>query len=182
MEDACQKSLDNLGLDYIDLYLMHLPIAYKYVDEKTLLPKNEEGVLQLDDIDYVDTYKAMEKLVKKGLVKSIGVSNFNSEQIDRVLEVCEIKPVVNQVEAHPMLNQKKLIQFCKERDIILSAYCPVARPKPAEKKPDFLYGEEMAKLIKKYNKTGPQISLKYLVSIFFLWVFKFMVKIRKESR
>lgn len=145
---------------------MHLPVAYKYVDEKTLLPKNEEGVLQLDDIDYLDTYKAMEKLVKKGLVKSIGVSNFNSEQIERVLKNCEIKPVVNQVECHPMLNQKKLIQFCKERDIVLTAYCPVARPKPAERKPAFLYGEEMEKLVKKYNKTGPQIALKYLVSFY----------------
>ncbi|KAL5290865.1 hypothetical protein ACFFRR_010326 [Megaselia abdita] len=165
VEPACQKSLDNLGLGYIDLYLMHLPVAYKYIDEKNLLPKNEEGVLQLDDIDYLDTYKAMEKLVKKGLVKSIGVSNFNSEQIERVLKNCEIKPVTNQVECHPMLNQKKLIQFCKERDIFLTAYCPVARPNPSEKKPTFLYGEEMEKLTKKYNKTGPQIALRYLIQL-----------------
>lgn len=144
---------------------MHLPVAYKYVDDKTLLPKNAEGVLQLDDIDYLDTYKAMEKLVKKGLVKSIGVSNFNSEQIDRVFKNSEIKPVANQVECHPMLNQKKLIQFCKERGIVLTAYCPVARPNPAEKKPAFLYSEELQQLSKKYNKTGPQIALRYLVSI-----------------
>lgn len=147
---------------------MHLPVAYKYIDEKTLMPRNEAGVLQLDDVDYVDTYKEMEKLVKKGLVKSIGVSNFNSEQIERILKNCEIKPVINQVECHPMLNQRKLIEFCKQKDIVLTAYCPVARPKPSEKKPAFLYGEQMEKLTNKYNKTGPQIALKYLVGSFFL--------------
>jgi len=72
-------------LDYIDLYLMHMPVGYKYVDDNTLLPKNEDDVLQLSDVDYLDTYKAMEKLVKLGLVRSIGVSNFNSEQLARVL-------------------------------------------------------------------------------------------------
>lgn len=67
----------------------------------------------------------MEELVEKGLVRSIGLSNFNSEQITRILNVCSIKPVMNQIECSPALNQKKLIAFCKERDIAVTAYSPL---------------------------------------------------------
>ncbi|XP_011295548.1 1,5-anhydro-D-fructose reductase isoform X1 [Musca domestica] len=165
VEGACRKQLELLGLDYIDLYLMHLPVGYKYVNEETLLPKNDDGVLQLSDVDYLDTYKAMEKLVKLGLVRSIGVSNFNSEQLQRILDNCEIKPVTNQVECSPALNQRKLTQFCKERNITLTAYSPLGRPKPDEKKPEFYYSEKTKALADKYKKTPAQIILRYLVDI-----------------
>ncbi|XP_068142751.1 1,5-anhydro-D-fructose reductase isoform X1 [Drosophila tropicalis] len=165
VEGACRKQLANFGLDYIDLYLMHLPVGYKYVNEETLLPKDEAGVLQLSDVDYLDTYKAMEKLVKLGLVRSIGVSNFNSEQLQRVLDNCEIKPVTNQVECSPALNQKKLTAFCKERGVTLTAYSPLGRPKPDEQKPEFVYSPKVKAIAEKYGKTAPQIVLKYLVAI-----------------
>ncbi|KAM7358189.1 uncharacterized protein ACRADG_003245 [Cochliomyia hominivorax] len=165
VEGACRKQLQLLGLDYIDLYLMHLPVGYKYVNEETLLPKDEAGTLQLSDVDYLDTYKAMEKLVKLGLVRSIGVSNFNSEQLQRVLDNCEIKPVTNQVECSPALNQRKLTQFCKERDVTLTAYSPLGRPKPAENKPEFYYSEKTKTLAEKYKKTPAQIILRYLIDI-----------------
>ena len=70
----------------------------------------------------------MEKLVKKGLAKSIGLSNFNSEQIKDVLEKGSIKPVTNQVESHPYLGQAKLLAFCKERDITITAFSPLGSP------------------------------------------------------
>ncbi|XP_055844243.1 aldo-keto reductase family 1 member B1-like [Episyrphus balteatus] len=165
VEPACQKSVDRLGLGYIDLYLMHVPVGYVYVDEETLLPKDAEGKLRLTDVDYLDTYKEMEKLVKKGLVRSIGVSNFNSEQIQRVLDNCEIKPVTNQVECHPGLNQKKLKEFCKERGITLTGYCPLGRPKPEEKTPDFYYSEKTKAIADKYKKTPAQIILRYMIDI-----------------
>ncbi|XP_037824845.1 1,5-anhydro-D-fructose reductase-like [Lucilia sericata] len=165
VEGACRKQLQLLGLDYIDLYLMHLPVGYKYVSEEDLLPKDEAGTLQLSDVDYLDTYKAMEKLVKLGLVRSIGVSNFNSQQLQRVLDNCEIKPVTNQVECSPALNQRKLTQFCKERDITLTAYSPLGRPKPAENKPEFYFSAKTKALAEKYNKTPAQIVLRYLVDI-----------------
>lgn len=150
-------------MDYIDLYLMHMPVGYKYVDDNTLLPKNEDDVLQLSDVDYLDTYKAMEKLVKLGLVRSIGVSNFNSEQLARVLANCEIKPVTNQVECSPALNQKALTAFCKKNDVTLTGYTPLGKPKPDIQKPDFIYSPEVAVIAKKYGKTTPQIVLRYLV-------------------
>lgn len=108
----------------------------------------------------------MEKLVKLGLVRSIGVSNFNSEQLQRILDNCEIKPVTNQVECSPALNQRKLTQFCKERGVTLTAYSPLGRPKPTEKKPDFYYSEKTKALADKYKKTLAQIVLRYLVCIF----------------
>ncbi|XP_065360470.1 aldo-keto reductase family 1 member B1-like isoform X1 [Calliphora vicina] len=165
VEGACRKQLQLLGLDYIDLYLMHLPVGYKFVNEESLLPKDEAGTLQLSDVDYLDTYKAMEKLVKLGLVRSIGVSNFNSQQLQRILDNCEIKPVTNQVECSPALNQRKLTQFCKERDITLTAYSPLGRPKPADNKPEFYFSAKTKALAEKYKKTPAQIVLRYLVDI-----------------
>lgn len=77
------------------------------------------------DVDYMDTWRAMEKLVDLGIVKSIGISNFNSEQVDRVVNESRIKPVSNQVECSPNINQKKLTAFCKERDVVVVAYSPL---------------------------------------------------------
>lgn len=107
----------------------------------------------------------MEKLVDLGLVRSIGVSNFNSQQLQRILDNCSIKPVTNQVECSPALNQKKLTQFCKERGVTLTAYSPLGRPKPAENKPEFYFSPKTKALAEKYNKTPAQIILRYLVSI-----------------
>lgn len=103
--------------------------------------------------------------MKKGLVRSIGISNFNSEQIDRLLKVAEIKPVTNQVECNPMINQRKLINFCKEREIIITAYSPVARANVEQKTPAFLFDPKVQKIADKYKKTTAQITLRYLVSI-----------------
>ncbi|EDW70518.1 1,5-anhydro-D-fructose reductase isoform X1 [Drosophila virilis] len=165
VEAACRKQLCNFGLDYIDLYLMHMPVGYKYIDEETLMPKDENGVLQLSDVDYLDTYKAMEQLVKIGLVRSIGVSNFNSEQLLRVINNCEIKPVTNQVECSPAINQKQLAAFCKQHGVTLTAYTPLGKPKPDEQKPEFLYAPKVKAIAEKYNKTPPQIVLRYLVEL-----------------
>lgn len=166
VEYACRKSLENLGLDYIDLYLMHNPVGFKYVDDSTPQPK-EEGSTNVitNDVDYVDTWKAMEQLVKKGLVRSIGLSNFNAEQTKRVVENCEIKPVTNQVECHLELNQKKLREFSAKYGIVITAYCPLAQHNAAEKKPAFMYDDRTAAIGKKYNKTPAQVAIRYLFQI-----------------
>lgn len=97
VEYACRKSLENFELDYIDLYLMHFPVGFVHNSDEDVWPKNADGTQATNDVDFVDTWKAMEKLVKLGLVRSIGVSNFNSQQIDRLINECEIKPAANQV-------------------------------------------------------------------------------------
>lgn len=106
----------------------------------------------------------MEKLVKLGLVKSLGISNFNSEQVARLLENCEIKPVNNQIECSPQLNQKKLIKFCNDRDIVITSYCPLGRPDFEKRTPDFMFNPKIDEIGKKYNKTGPQVILRYVVN------------------
>lgn len=106
----------------------------------------------------------MEQLVKLGLVRSIGISNFNSEQIERLLRVAEIKPVTNQVECSPELNQKQLIQFCKERDMIVTAYRPLGKANSELKTPAYLYDDRVLSIAAKHQKSAAQIVLRYLVS------------------
>lgn len=164
VEYACRLSLNNLNLDYIDLYLIHWPFSFPYISDKDSWPLDENGVaLVNDDLDILDTYKAMEKLVEKGLVRSIGLSNFNSEQITHILNGCTIKPVMNQVEFSPALNQKKLIEFCKERDIVVTAFSPLGRPNPQLKTSSFIFDEKVIAIGKKYNKTSAQVVLRYLI-------------------
>uniref|UniRef100_A0A336MW44 CSON005706 protein n=1 Tax=Culicoides sonorensis TaxID=179676 RepID=A0A336MW44_CULSO len=168
VETAFQKSLENLNLDYIDLYLMHMPMAYEFRGfDGDLLPKDADGNLCYGDVDYVETWKAMEKLMETGKVKSLGISNFNSKQITRLLEVAKIKPVVNQVECSIQLNQKKLTKFCKDLGIVLTAYSPMGRPHNYGKDPNVpkpaLLDEKVIEIGKKYGKTSGQVVLKYLV-------------------
>lgn len=115
------------------------------------------------DVDYLDTWKAMEKLQEKGLVKNIGVSNFNSEQLARLLSNCKIKPIHNQIECHPGLNQKPLLALCKKHDIVVTAYCPLGRPEPAKKIPVYLFDDKVKAIGEKYNKSPAQVVLRYLV-------------------
>lgn len=105
----------------------------------------------------------MEKLVDLGIVKSIGLSNFNSDQVDRVVNESRIKPVSNQIECSPMINQKKLTAFCKERDVVIVAYSPLGQPNASKKVPAFLFSDELKKIADKHDKTSAQIVLRYLV-------------------
>ena len=115
------------------MYLIHWPMAYK--EDGELFPVDESGQTAFSDVDYVDTWKEMEKLVKDGLVKSIGVSNFNKSQIERVLAMATIPPATNQIECHPYLTQKKLMEFCKSKNIAITAYSPLGSPNRPWAKP-----------------------------------------------
>ncbi|KAJ8973418.1 hypothetical protein NQ317_016701 [Molorchus minor] len=176
-----KETLNNFQMDYIDLYLIHWPFGFKvkkycYIiyrelaDETASLVPVGEGEDAFSDTDYVETWKGMEECVNLGLTKSIGLSNFNAEQIDRVLKKCKIKPVCNQVEVNPNLNQKKLIDFCRQRqrDIVIVGYCPLGRSEYAGT-PGFpdptIYDPKVAEIAKKYNKTPAQVVLNYLISL-----------------
>lgn len=95
VEGAIKETLANLGLEYLDLYLIHWPIAYK--EGGDIFPRDAQENVIFSNVDYLDTWKAMENVLKKGLTKNIGISNFNSIQIQRLIDNCQVKPVVNQV-------------------------------------------------------------------------------------
>ncbi|XP_034650957.1 aldo-keto reductase family 1 member B1 [Drosophila subobscura] len=160
VERAFRLSLSNLGLEYIDLYLMHLPIGQKFHNDS-----NVHGTLELTEVDYLDTWREMEKLVDLGLARGIGLSNFNAAQTERVLANCRIKPVVNQVECHPGFQQQKLREHAKQHGLVICAYCPLARPQPARQWPAFIYDEQAQQLAKKYGRSTAQICLRYLIQI-----------------
>lgn len=188
VEKACRLSLNSLKLDYIDLYLMHWPFSFPYVSDTELFPKDINGkdlvrcvyrlpdsgankqmkpfflLLLYSDVDFLDTWRAMEALVEKGLVRGIGVSNFNSEQLGRLLNASSIKPVMNQVEVSPTLNQRKLIKYCKDNGVEVTAYSPLGRPNFETKTPEYFFDDEVIAIGKKYGKSTAQVVLRYLVS------------------
>uniref|UniRef100_A0A674C0A6 alcohol dehydrogenase (NADP(+)) n=1 Tax=Salmo trutta TaxID=8032 RepID=A0A674C0A6_SALTR len=162
VEPALLKTLKELSLEYLDLYLIHWPYAFQQGDAP--FPKSEDGTLLYDDIDYKLTWAAMEKLVEKGLVRAIGLSNFNSKQIDDVLSVANIKPTVLQVESHPYLAQVELLGHCRDRGLVITAYSPLGSPDRAWKHPDepiLLDEAAIDTLAKKYNKSPAQIILRW---------------------
>jgi len=165
VEAACKMSLADLGLDYLDLYLVHWPVAFERGDVP--FPKNEDGTVRYDTtIPPIETWLAMEKLLAKGLVKSIGVSNFNSEQIADVLAKGSIVPVTNQVECHPYLNQAKLFNLCKDKGITLTAYSPLGSPDRPWAKPDdvkLLDDPKIVAMAAKYGKSPAQIIIRWQV-------------------
>ncbi|NEU32321.1 aldo/keto reductase [bacterium LRH843] len=129
---AFETSLSKLGLDYIDLYLVHWPVKGKYKD----------------------TWKALEQLYKDGRVRAIGVCNFNIHHLEDLIADAEIKPMVNQVEYHPNLTQEELHAFCKKEGIQLEAWAPLKRGR--------LFDDEtIIEIAKNHGKTPAQVILRW---------------------
>lgn len=129
---ACDESLEKLGMDYLDLYLIHWPVTGKFQE----------------------TYRALETLYKEGKVRAIGVSNFHVHHLKKLLADCEVIPAVNQVEYHPHLTQVNLKAFCEENHIQLEAWSPLKRGR-------LLDEPLLIDIGKKYNKTAAQIILRW---------------------
>ncbi|XP_063795466.1 aldo-keto reductase family 1 member A1-like [Pseudophryne corroboree] len=164
VEGALKKTLKDLKLGYLDLYLIHFPFSFKRGDDS--FPHNPDGTMQYDCTDYKDTWKAMEKLVQKGLTKAIGLSNFNKRQIDDILSIATIKPAALQVECHPYLAQNELIAYCHANGLVVTAYSPLGSPdrgwrKPGE--PILLEEPCLLEMAKKYGKSEAQILLRWVV-------------------
>ena len=136
VEPALRKTLRDLKLEYLDLYLIHWPVAFKYVPipEGRGWPNenidDSEGGKNIDPtVSVRETWSAMEELIDKGLVRNIGVSNFPVALLHELLADCRIPPAVNQVELHPYLQQPRLVDYCKARNIKVQAYSPLVSGK-----------------------------------------------------
>ncbi|KAM0227345.1 hypothetical protein ACHAP5_012198 [Fusarium lateritium] len=130
VEKGLDRSLKCLGIEYLDLFLMHWPCAFKSGDD--WFPIDSDGVFELADIDPAETYKAMEKLIDTGKVRAIGVSNFTQQRLEDLMSKTSIIPAVNQIEAHPYLQQPELFDYCKSKGIQLAAYSPLGNNQTGE--------------------------------------------------
>lgn len=161
---ALRKSLEDLRLDYVDLYLVHYPIGYQ--EGGALSPVNSQGQVITSDVDYVETWLGMEDCKRMGATKSIGVSNFNAEQLSRILCNCSIIPSMNQVECHPYLSQEKLLKFCRSHGIELTAYSPLGSPGrrlPDSNEPHLIEDPLVRQLARKYQRLPAHILIRYQI-------------------
>ena len=121
---AFEASLDRLGLEYLDLFLIHTPFAFQPGDEQD--PRDQNGnVLYDNGVTLLDTWRAMESLVDHGRCRAIGLSDIGLNEVLPIYESARIKPAVVQVEAHPSLTETELLEFCKEKGVIRLAFAPL---------------------------------------------------------
>lgn len=143
----CEESIKKLGADYLDLYLIHFPCP-------------EHGL-------YTEAWKALEYLRKQGYVRSIGLSNFHQEHIKKILDICEFKPVIDQLECNPYLTIAPLREYLKENEIVTEAWFPLGGPmirldgQPNPFKEKIMKEPIFLKLAEKYNKTPAQVILRW---------------------
>ncbi|XP_036615478.1 prostaglandin-E(2) 9-reductase-like isoform X2 [Trichosurus vulpecula] len=144
-------------------------IFYTGKPGKDVMPMDENHKIIGDSVDLRDTWEAMEKCKDAGLVKSIGVSNFNRRQLEMILNKTGLKykPVCNQVECHPYLNQSKLLEFCKSKDIILVAYSALGSHREPrwvdQQSPILLEDPVLGAIAKKHNRSPAQVALRYQI-------------------
>ncbi|KAF8359096.1 hypothetical protein PRIPAC_94091, partial [Pristionchus pacificus] len=165
-----KKQLTALRLSYIDLYLIHTPCAVRARGPCKSIPEmSKVGYDNADDIELIDVWRVLERGYKDGLLKAIGVSNFNVRQLQDLYDKAEIKPANLQIELHIYWPQNALVQLCEQLNIVITAYSPIGAPG----KPNFgpaqstvrapLHDEVVAELAKKYGKTPAQILLRHIV-------------------
>ncbi|KAL8622350.1 hypothetical protein ACOMHN_041678 [Nucella lapillus] len=166
---AVEDSLRKLQLDCVDLLLIHQPWGFKNHGDGTMLPTDQHGNYDYQSYDLTETWQELETLVSEGKIVSLGISNFNSVQLDRIHSFATVKPVVNQVECHPYLPQKELYNFCEKRGILIQAYAPLGspdRPKgmSSSDKLLILLKEPVLKTIgDKYSKSPAQVLIRDLL-------------------
>jgi len=140
---SIDKSLKTLGLDYIDMMIIHSPQPWtEFREEDPYFEGNREA------------WRALEEAYNEGKLRAIGLSNFEKADIDNILEFCSVKPMVNQILAHISNTPKELIQYCQEKGILIEAYSPI-------KNGELMKNQEVIKIAEKYGVSVPQLSIRY---------------------
>ncbi|KAL7063009.1 hypothetical protein AAHC03_0111 [Spirometra sp. Aus1] len=158
---AFEKSLKKLGLAYVDLYLMHWPVAFPPSSE--FFSEDENGQQPFDHTPIEDTWEAMEDLVDDGLTRSIGVSNFNMSQIERILRICRIKPVMLQVEISVNFLNEDLVQYAKSVGLQVTGYAPFGSPTLMTSVPSPLTEPYVKAIADAHHKTPAQVLIRHAI-------------------
>jgi D-xylose reductase len=170
---AIERSLADLRLDCLDLYLIHFPLAHKFVPFETRYPPGwlhdpdaAKPCVELVRVPVAETWRAMEDLVRAGLVRNIGVCNFNTALLRDLLTYAEIAPAVLQVEMHPFLAQETLLRFCKQQNIVVTAFSPLGAASyvslgMAGTNESALEQPVVLQIARRHGKTPAQILLRW---------------------
>jgi len=162
---ALEKTLADLRLDYLDLYLMHWPVVHEF---GVLRPENGNGFLTLEQVPLAETWMELDDCRNAGLCRNIGVANFSITKLNNLIDDTSITPAVNQVELHPFLQQKGLVSYCIELGIVPTAYSPLGspdRPDPMKRpdEPSLLANETVVRLARELSATPGQILLAWAI-------------------
>lgn len=157
---ALNQTLKDLQLDYLDLYLIHWPVALK---KGTEMPEKASDFIPLSEVPLSSTWKGMEAALEQGLAKHIGVSNFNKNHIKEVWDTAVHKPEMNQVEMHPFLQQEELLGFCTNNEIHLTAYAPLGSLVDENTTLRLLENDTIKNISNSRNMSPAQVAMAYTI-------------------
>lgn len=160
---AIEDTLKKLKLDYLDLYLIHWPVAFK---PGVGFPEKSSDYLTPEEAPISTTWTQMEEAKRTGHTKHIGVSNFSKEKLKDLINSAEIKPEMNQVEMHPYLQQNDLVEFCKKENILMTAYSPLgsgdrSAAMKGEDEPNLMEIDEINEIAKKQGASAAQVLINW---------------------
>ncbi|KAJ5892724.1 hypothetical protein N7504_009415 [Penicillium tannophilum] len=161
VEEGLNQTLKDLQTDYVDLYLIHWPVAFEHTNA-TLTPTDPVTKrFRIADVPVADTWAALEKFVAAGKIRSIGISNFTLDATKKLLETAKIVPATNQIEAHPFLQQPELTKFLQDKNILVTAYSPLGNNTFGI--PRVIDDPTVAEIAKKLNKDPAQLLISWAV-------------------
>jgi alcohol dehydrogenase (NADP+) len=164
VKPALEQTLKDLQLDYLDLYLMHWPVAFKSGLEG--FPQSNDDFLSLEEVPLKETWEAMVDLKKENLVKHVGVSNFSKKKLSQLMKDSDYVPEVNQIELHPYLHQEDLVSFCHDNAILVTAFSPLGsqdrtEEMKADNEPTLLENDVIKSIAEKHDATPAQVLIRF---------------------